>query len=195
MELVTASLDRLPAYLDALRRGWSPDNLRPEAAQEEKNAISDDPGRFVGTFDDPDAAGDPITLPDGSCVPRLPSTQRWIWDGGFCGRISLRWQPGTEDLPPHCSGHLGYSIVPWRRREGLATAALRAFLPEAGPIGLSYVEAIVHPANVASIKVIESAGGYFVERFCKHASLGGGEALRYRITLEWAGANTGVPAS
>lgn len=29
----------LPAYADALRKGWSPDNVRPEAALEELEAI------------------------------------------------------------------------------------------------------------------------------------------------------------
>jgi len=35
-----------------------------------------------------------------------------MWDGEFCGQIAFRWQPGTEALPPHCLGHVGYSVVP-----------------------------------------------------------------------------------
>ncbi len=58
-ELVRASFYRPPAYLNALCRGWSPDNLRPEAVREELEAILNDPGRFVGTFDDPGAAVEP----------------------------------------------------------------------------------------------------------------------------------------
>jgi hypothetical protein len=33
--LVWPTEEYLPSYVDALRRGWSPDNLRPEAAREE----------------------------------------------------------------------------------------------------------------------------------------------------------------
>ena len=93
MELAKASLDRLPAYTDALKTGWSPDNLRLEVAREQLDAASRDPQRFVATFEDLEAKGDAIVLPDGSRVPRLPGFQRWIWDDGFCGIIGLRWQP------------------------------------------------------------------------------------------------------
>jgi len=71
MELVVPSLERLPAYADALRRGWSADNVRlEEAAREELAAIDKDPAAFVASLDDPEARGAPIMLPDGSQVPR-----------------------------------------------------------------------------------------------------------------------------
>jgi predicted acetyltransferase len=38
-----------------------------------------------------------------------------MWDGDFAGAINLRWQPGTAELPPHCLGHIGYGVVPWKR--------------------------------------------------------------------------------
>ena len=192
MELAKASLDRLPAYTDALKTGWSPDNLRPEAAREQLDAASRDPQRFVATFEDLEAKGDAIVLPDGSRVPRLPGFQRWIWDDGFCGIIGLRWQPGTEELPAHCPGHVGYSVVPWRRREGLASAALVELLPEARATGLRYIEVTTSPSNIASIKVIERAGGTFVERFQRHPALGGEEALRFRIGLGCGGVERGA---
>ena len=62
--------------------------------------------------------GDPISLPDGSTVPRLPGLSRWMWDGEFAGAINLRWQPGSRLLLPTCLGHIGYSVVPWKRRRG-----------------------------------------------------------------------------
>jgi hypothetical protein len=52
--------------------------------------IAADPSAFVAALDDPDAKGGPITLPDGSTVARLPGFHRWLGDGAFCGRISIR---------------------------------------------------------------------------------------------------------
>ena len=76
----------------------------------------------------PRAARSPC--PTAAEVPRLPGFVRWLWDGEFCGQIGFRWQPGTEALPPHCLGHIGYAVVPWKRGKGYATRALAMLLPE-----------------------------------------------------------------
>lgn len=116
-------------------------------------------------------------------MPRLPGYRRWLWDGEFCGAIGLRWQPGTPALPPTCLGHIGYSVVPWKRGRGYATRALGLLLPEARREGLPYVELTTDAANVASRRVIEANGGVLVETFHKPAAHGGAEALRFRIAL------------
>lgn len=183
MKLRIPSIDDIPAYVSALRKGWSPDNLRPEAAHEQIAAISKDAASFVSKLDDPTAKAGPVTLPDGSQVPRLPSIRRWIWDDEFCGHIGLRWKPGTEELPPTCSGHIGYAVVPWRRGEGLASAALVAILPEAKAVGLRYVEITTSPDNFASIRVIEKAGGLMVRTYSAEKALGGHETVEYKIPL------------
>ena len=186
MDLITPTALHLPAYRDALRRGWSPDDLRPEAAQEELDRIAQDPDAFLRSFDqrEPrDLLDAEVTLPDGSRVPRLPGIKRFIWQDGFCGTIGLRWQVGAEALPPTCLGHIGYAVVPWRRREGLATAALRAILPEAQAAGLRHVEITTSPDNGASIGVIRKAGGALVERFTAAPAVGGGDHMRFRIHL------------
>lgn len=183
MIMLKPNIDRIPAYVSALQRGWSPDNLRSEAAKEQIASISKDPTSFVSNLDDPAAKGGPITLPDGSKVPRLPSIRRWIWDDEFCGHISLRWKPGTEELPPTCSGHIGYSVVPWRRGEGLASAALVAILPEAKAVGLNHVTITTSPDNPASVRVIEKAGGTLERTYTAGKSLGGHETLEFRISL------------
>ncbi|WP_084608376.1 GNAT family N-acetyltransferase [Nisaea denitrificans] len=183
MKLLKPSMDQIPAYVDALERGWSPDNLRPETTQEQLSRISKDAALFVSGLDDPTAKAGPIRLPDGSEVPRLPSIRRWLWDDEFCGHIGLRWKPGTEDLPPTCSGHIGYSVVPWRQGEGLATAALIAFLPEAHAFGLKYVDITTSPDNPASIRVIEKSGGSLLRSYTAAKSLGGHATLLFRVSL------------
>lgn len=112
MELVWPSTEHLPSHRAALARGWSPDSERPEAAHDELAARDVDPSAFLAGMVARDPGGLTIALPDGSNVPRVPGYRRWIWDGEFCGTIGLRWQPGTQALPPTCLGHIGYSVVP-----------------------------------------------------------------------------------
>jgi predicted acetyltransferase len=184
MKLVVPSLAHLDGYADALRRGWSPDNVRlEEAAREELSAIDKDPAAFVASLDDREARGGPITLPDGSQVARLPGYRRWLWDGEFCGSIGFRWQPGTEVLPPSCLGHIGYAVVPWKRRLGYASQALALLLPEARKEGLAYVELTADLDNLPSQKVITANGGALVKSFRKGAAYGDVEALLFRIPL------------
>ena len=183
MELVWPAAQYLPGYIHALEQGWSPDNLRPQAALEELARIADDPARFLSEQVDREAKGPPVILPDGRTVPRLPGYLRWMWDGEFCGAIGFRWQPGTTDLPPHCLGHIGYSVVPWKRDRGYATRALQLLLPQIRDEGLAYVELTSDADNIASQRVIEANGGELIERFTKSAQYGGGESLRFRILL------------
>jgi predicted acetyltransferase len=195
VHLLVPSLAHLDAYAAALRRGWSPDNVRlEEAAREELELIADDPAGFVSLLDDREAKGAPITLPDGSQVPRLPGYRRWMWDGEFCGSIGFRWQPGTAALPSHCLGHIGYAVVPWKRGHGYATRALALLLPEARKEGLDYVELTTDVDNLPSQKVITANGGAFIKRFRKDPAYGEVEALLFRIPLVSAatGAHDGL---
>jgi predicted acetyltransferase len=185
LKLVWPGPEYLPGYIHALKQGWSPDNLRPEAAAEELARIAQDSLRFLSEQVDREAKGPPITLPNGQQVRRLPGYARWMWDGEFCGSISFRWQPGTTELPPYCLGHIGYSVVPWKRNRGYATRALALLLPEAKSEGLAYVELIADAENLASRRVIERNGGQLIESFRKSAEHGGKESLRYRISIDY----------
>ena len=182
MDLVRPDRDHLDGLLGALRHGWSP-NTERDVSAELAAEIEADPDAFLEHADDRHPAGRTVTLPDGSVVPRLPGFTRWMWDGEFCGSINLRWQDGTTDLPPHCLGHIGYAVVPWKRRRGYATEALRLMLPLARDVGLPLVEITTEPDNVASQQVIEANGGMLVERFTKPPTSGGGDGLRYRVDL------------
>src|ERR1043165_5375049 len=183
MELVVPSEAYLASYVHALERGWSPDNLRPQAGLDELERIRHDAGGFLASRTDPEAKAGPVVLPDGSTVPRLPGYNKWMWDGEFCGVIGIRWQPGTAELPPHCLGHIGYSVVPWKRRLGYATLALRQLLPDAKRESLRYVHIATTPDNIVSQRVIEANGGVLVEEFVKPPAFGSVRALRYRVKL------------
>jgi predicted acetyltransferase len=173
----------LTHYVDALERGWSPDNTRPGVASEHLAAIRRDTAAFLASLDDAEAKGGPITLPDGSQVARLPGFHRWLWDGAFCGTIGFRWAAGTSELPPHVLGHIGYAVVPWKRGRGYATQALALLLPLARAQGLSFVELTTDPGNIASQKVITANGGVLIGRFKKAEAYGGAESLKFRIDL------------
>jgi len=185
MKLVWPSIEYLPGYVAALDRGWSSDNVRGKAAADEELAqIAVSSSAFLAGLVDRAANGEPVTLPDGSQVARLPGYRRWLWDGEFCGAIGFRWQVGTEALPPHCLGHIGYAVVPWKQQRGYATSALGQLLPEARAEGLKFVEITTDPDNIASQRVIEANGGALFERFIKPEQFGGKPGLRYRILLE-----------
>jgi predicted acetyltransferase len=184
VKLVWPSREYLQSYSAALERGWSPDNLRGAiAAREELERIAANADAFLAGLIDLEGRGGPVTLPDGTAAPRLPGYRRWLWDGEFCGTIGLRWQPGTEALPPYCLGHIGYAVVPWKQRLGYATRALREVLRDAAERGLRYVEITTTPDNVPSQRVIEANAGVLVEEFVTPPALGGNRHLRYRIQL------------
>lgn len=188
MTLVWPAREHLAGYVAALERGWSPDHIRGAAtAREQLERIVRDPDAFVASLVDREAKGAPIVLADGTTVKRLPGYHLWMWDGEFCGDINARWQPGTEALPPTCLGHIGYSVVPWKRRRGYATTALREILRLFATEGLRYAEITTDPDNIASRRVIEANGGLFVEQFTRPASLGGTPGLRYRVPLDHGG--------
>lgn len=184
MELVWPSLGYLHSYVAALERGWSPDNVRgAAAANEQLERIAENPAQFVASLVDREASGPPVELPDGTTARRLPGFVLWMWDGEMCGVIGLRWQPGTGELPPTCLGHIGYSVVPWKRRLGYATVALRQLLPLARAERLPYVQITTDLDNVASRRIVEANGGVLVETFTKPPQFGSKQALRFRIAL------------
>jgi predicted acetyltransferase len=153
--LLPPNRDMLAQYAEALARGWSPDNTRDISA-EQLAALRADPDAFLHSQLVQSAT---ITLWDGRVVPRLPGFRHWISDGEFCGSIGFRHQPGSEDLPDYVLGHIGYAIVPWKRRRGYATQALRLMLAEAHRLGLARVMVNCSDDNVISRRIIESCGG------------------------------------
>lgn len=154
--LVDPSLDQLPGYVAALEQGWSPSNVR-DLSGEHLIAIRADAAAFLRELTRP--RGGTITLGDGRVVPRIPSRVLWMWDGEFCGAINFRHIPGTHELPPHVLGHMGYAVVPWKRRRGYATRALALALPVARALGQPRVLVTCDKDNAFSRRVIERNGG------------------------------------
>jgi len=184
MQLVRPAPEHLAGYADALQRGWSPDTMRPAAALETLERLQTDPEGLLSLTEDPQGLGPPVTLPDGTQVPRLPGLVRWIWDDeGFAGSINLRWPKDLGPLPPYVLGHIGYSVLPWKRRRGCATRALALLLPLARAQGLAGVELTTDADNLPSQRVITANGGVLVAQFDKPAVYGGTPSLRFRIEL------------
>ena len=189
VRLVLPTPARLPGYVAALQRGWSPDNIRgAAAAQEALEMIAVDPSPIFAVADDPEARGPQITTPDGTKRDRLPGLQRWLWDqdegpAGFAGSINLRWMKGHAPLPFFVLGHAGYAVVPWKQQRGYATQALAQLLVLARGHGLPFVELTTDADNGPSQRVITNNGGVLVEHFTKHATYGGAASLRFRIDL------------
>jgi len=184
LQLLEPTLGMLPAYAEALGRGWSPNNVEDVSASQLAE-IGRDPAGFIAELL---RQGGTIKLPDGTLVPKLPDRPRWMWDGELVGHIGLRWQPGTDSLPPHVLGHIGYAVVPWKRRRGYATEGLRLMLIEARRIGLRRVQVTTDRLNIASCRVIEANGGCLVEEFVE-PRFGPDVRLRYRIDLAERGAD------
>ena len=178
MQLVAPAIDHLPSYVAALETGWSPSNVT-DLSGPQLAAIRENPAAFIAGMT---LQGGTVTLPDGKIVPKLPFIARWMWDGEFCGTISLRWQDGTDALPPHVLGHIGYAVVPWKRRRGHASEALRLMLIEAKKIGLKRIEITTDPDNAISQRIIEKNGGRYLETFVNE-SFGPEPHLRYVVDL------------
>src|SRR5262245_57689195 len=111
LRLLEPNIELLPGYAAALARGWSPNNVEDVSATQLASIREDAAGFLTSLLSQTGT----ITLPDGSEVPRLPGRIRWMWDGEFAGHIGMRWQPGTDALPAHVLGHIGYAVVPWKR--------------------------------------------------------------------------------
>ena len=156
--LVEPSLEALPGYAAALAGGWSPDTTQDVSA-EQLGAIRRDPTAFLAELTRQDGM---FRQASGREVPRLPSRIFWLDDGEFCGVINLRFVAGSDLLPDYVSGHIGYAVVPWKRRRGYATRALGLILPVAREVGLCRVEITCDEDNEPSRRVIERNGGVFV---------------------------------
>jgi hypothetical protein len=61
--LIKPTIEYLTGYMDALKRGWSPDNMREAARLEELEWIRRDRSSFLESLEDRRAKADPVRLP------------------------------------------------------------------------------------------------------------------------------------
>jgi predicted acetyltransferase len=88
----------------------------------------------------------------------VPSTTLWWVDGSeYLGRIAIRHRltPGLREV----GGHIGYDVRPSARRQGHATAMLRAALPLALQLNINPALLTCDTDNLGSRKAIERNGG------------------------------------
>jgi predicted acetyltransferase len=179
LRLVAPSLAGLAQYEAALVAGWSPDTTQDVSATQ-LAALRRDPEAFLAELTRQDGM---IVSASGRAVPRLPSRVYWLDDGEFCGVINLRFVRGSDAFPEYVSGHIGYAVVPWKRRRGYATGALALMLPVAHEVGLKRIEITCDDDNEASRRVILKNGGVLVG---SHPALGDRTKLVFRIDLAQA---------
>ncbi|MGR9254030.1 GNAT family N-acetyltransferase [Rhizobium leguminosarum] len=154
--LLQPDLENLSGFEAALAAGWSPDPRRAGNEAYVHGELQRLRQNRLGFLHD--------LIPNGRQragfgSPPLTTRLFWIWDGEFCGSISLRFQAGTEELPPEVSGHVGYSVVPWKQRNGHATTALSLLMAVASKEGLDRLVVLCNEDNDASRRVIERNGG------------------------------------
>jgi len=82
-----------------------------------------------------------------------------VVNGQIVGRLSLRHC--LNDFLERIGGHIGYGVIPSRRRQGYATEMLRQILPVCSSLGIKQILITCDIDNLGSQKVIEKCGGIF----------------------------------
>jgi predicted acetyltransferase len=165
-ELVPPTIRVHASFLQAMTefqaegRGESADNTMVGREIREYAAAWEAPQGFAAYVDNLiTAAREDTPRPDGF----VPATTLWWVDGStYLGRLAIRHRLTPFLLEQ--GGHIGYDVRPTARRRGHATAMLREALPVAKGLGIDSVLITCDADNLASRKVIESAGGVFEDQ-------------------------------
>ncbi|MFJ4253727.1 GNAT family N-acetyltransferase [Microbacterium sp. NPDC090003] len=127
---------------------------------------------------------DAARLADKTIAPpedRVHNDLYWIVDGAeVVGFLSFRH--ALNAWLAEAGGHIGYSVRASRRREGIASAALRLGLERAREIGLDRVLVTCDVDNESSYRTIEGAGGV-LQDISDQSERGMGLLRRYWIAL------------
>lgn len=159
--LVAPTVDLYASFVDAMREFRSEGRGAPDdgssIGEDLRASVDGDEQRFVSYV----AWLRAEALPDTPRpADRVASTTLWWVDGDdYIGRIAIRHD--LTDWLREYGGHIGYDVRASRRRQGHASAMLRAALPLAHDLGIDPALLTCDSTNVASRRVIEGAGGVF----------------------------------
>lgn len=110
-------------------------------------------------------------------LPRVPATKYfYIEDNIIKGGISCRWE--LNDYLAKYGGNIGYGVAPAYRKQGIATEMLRQAVKLFQQRHLDKVLITAEDWNVASQRVIESAGGVYENTLIE-------ESTGYRLKRYW----------
>lgn len=153
--LVRPSAHYQESYLSAL------EEFHAEGRQLEQDAASmSDPLKFERFVQSCLAEALPETPRPAGWVPA--TILWWVNDDEYLGHLDIRHEL-TGPLRK-IGGHIGYEVRPSARRQGHATAMLRAALPLAAELGIDPALVTCDEENVGSREVIERAGGQLAEQ-------------------------------
>lgn len=156
-----------------------------EAVAEFEGAHIDGAGLDLGTVPDRAACEELVAkaalyadrdaaLPEG----HVACDYFWITDADqVVGFIAFRRE--LNDWLRSYGGHIGYSVRPSRRREGIASEALRLVLDRAREAGYDRVMLTCDDDNAGSYRTIEGAGGVL------HDTIDAPEAGHPRLRQYW----------
>lgn len=114
-------------------------------------------------------------------VDRVHNNLYWVVDGAeVVGFLSFRHT--LNEWLAEAGGHIGYSVRSSRRRQGIASAALRLGLERAREIGLERVLITCDVDNEGSYRTIERAGGV-LQDISDQSERGMGMLRRYWVAL------------
>lgn len=113
---------------------------------------------------------------------RIPESMFWlIEDNAYIGIITIRHYL-TENTRK-VGGHIGYGIVPERRKEGYGKLILKLALEECRKMGMDSVLITCSPDNIGSKKIIEYNGGILEDEIESTVDGRPRKTLRYWVTL------------
>ncbi|MFK7931221.1 MAG: GNAT family N-acetyltransferase [Myxococcota bacterium] len=82
-------------------------------------------------------------------------------DGHLLGVVNVRHE--LTDALREVGGHIGYSVRPSARRQGVGTAVMRGGLDVCRDLGITQALVTCDETNLGSIRVIENNGGRLFE--------------------------------
>lgn len=176
--LVRPELAHVASLVEAMREGYSRDNLRP-TTEDEIAQVEREPEWFVRQANNPPRH---VVLPDGTLGERVASTELWYVEGAtFLGSVGIRHE--LNALLTTWGGHIGYAVRPSARGRGHASAMLAGALDHVrAHLPLTRVMLTVNLDNAASIRVIEKNGGVLHDEV-DHPWVKGARGRRYWIEV------------